>query len=454
VLVTGSEARLLGSYSDPAKGALIPAGTGDAMHELVAYVVVAIGGLPLAGALAWVATALGRRIPRDTHALAAVIVAVTIVMTLMAASFSVRFTEGINDRYLFYIAPLLFAGLAAGLTERPRHFVPALAVAGLLSVLLIWTSDLAQPGPSLVSPSTTFHEWLADRGSAPHLAAIGTAVLVAGAALLALRARMQVLVAGACGVLLAFCVAETAYTFDRVADTQDGASAAFLAQRGWIDRKLPYGAHAAIVLAPFGDFRTTSATWWDVSFWNDSVRGAFRLPGTSEFDQGISREVVVDPQTGRIPALDPYEYVVRSGSDTRFGLRGSSTVTSAGAIVVLTADRPYQANWLFEGKQMDNAIVSPGERATVRAFGEPGDATTAVVVGRPASEPGTTRFTVASGSAGAAVRERIARNGKVDAGQRVTVRIPVRFAAPGVAKLVLSAAGGPLQLFDVARGSD
>jgi hypothetical protein len=30
----------------------------------------------------------------------------------------------------------------------------------------------------------------------------------------------------------------------------------------------------------------------------------------------------------------------------------------------------------------------------------------------------------------------------------------VSFAAPGVAKLVLSAAGGPLQLFDVARGSD
>jgi hypothetical protein len=443
ILVTGSEAKLLGSYSDPAKGALIPAGTGATAHELLAYVVVGIGGLPLAGMLAWLATALGRRIPRDAHAVAAVTVAVVVVMTFMASSFSVRFTEGINDRYLFYIAPLLFAGLAAGLTERPRGFVPALGVAGLLSVWLIWTSDLAQPGPSLVSPSTTFHQWLADRGNAPHLAAIGLAVLVAGSAVAATRARMQVLAGAACGVVLAFCVAETAYTFDKVGDTQNGASQMFLAQRGWIDRTLPYGARAAIVLAPFGDVRNTAATWWDVAFWNNAVRATFRMPDTSEFDQGISREVVVDPQTGRIPALDSYEYVVRSGADTRFGLRGSSTVTSAGAIVVLTADRPYQANWLFEGRDMDGATVAPGEVATVRAFGEPGKGTLAVVVGRPASDSGATRFTIVSGGT--------QRSGSADAGQRVTVRLPATFAEPGVAKVALSATGGPLQLLDVAR---
>jgi hypothetical protein len=449
ILVTGSEARLLGSYSDPAKGALIPSGTGHAMHELLAYVVVGIGGLPLAGALAWVATTLGRRLPRDVHAVAAVTVAVVVVMTLMAGSFSVRFTEGINDRYLFYIAPLLFTGLAAGLAERPRGFVPALAVGGLITVVLVWTSDLAQAGPSLVSPSTSFHQWLVNRAkeiggslTGPHLAAIGLALVVAAACVLALRARSRVATIAVCTGVLVFCIAETAYTFNQVADTQSDASAQFLAQRGWMDRALPYGARAAVVLAPFGDFGQTSATWWDQSFWNNAIRGTYRLPGTSEFDQGITREVVVDPQTGRVPALDPYGYVVRSGADTRFGLRGSTAVASQGALLVLKADRPYQADWLFEGKDPDSATVTPGQPASVRAFGEPGVATVAVVVGRPGTG-GTTRFTITSNAS--------RRSGRVKAGQRVTLKMPARFAAPGVAKLQLSATGGPLQFLEVGR---
>jgi hypothetical protein len=167
------------------------------------------------------------------------------------------------------------------------------------------------------------------------------------------------------------------------------------------------------------------------------------LTETSDFDQGAVGVLDIDPNTGRIPTLDSYQYVVRSGADTRFGLRGSSTVVSSGAIVVLTADRPYQANWLFDGPDHDNAAVPPGKTATVRAFGDPGDATAAIVLGRLGTGGGKTRFVIAAGAA--------RRSGKVGAGQRLTVRLPVHYAAPGVAKLTLAARGGPLQFFDVSR---
>jgi hypothetical protein len=242
-------------------------------------------------------------------------------------------------------------------------------------------------------------------------------------------------------LLLVFCVAETAYTFDKVAATQDDASAAFLAQRGWMDRAVPYGAKGAVVLSRFGDDANTAATWWDASFWNYVVRATFRLPGTNEFEQGITTEFSVDPQTGRIPALDPYEYVIRGGNDTRFGLRGSSTVAAAGGVVLLKADRPYQANWLFEGKDIDSATVTRASPGVVTAFGDPGAAPVTLTLAAPA---GGTRFTVASGAD--------QRSGAVRGGQRVTVRVPAQFQPPGFAKLTLSTRAGPLFLLDVVRG--
>jgi hypothetical protein len=446
LLATGSEARLLGTYSTPAHGSALPAGTGHAMHELLAYVVVGIGALPLAGAAAWLATTLGRRAPRDAHALAAVTLAVVLLMTLMAGSFTVRFTEGINDRYLFYIAPLLFTGFVAGVVERPRGWAPALAIAGVLTAVLIWTAKLAQAGPSLVSPSMSFHKWLADRAAeiggsvtAPKLAALGALLLVVIGVVAALRSERREVGLAVASLVLLFCVAETAYTFNQVAATQSGDNSAFIKARSWIDRAVPYGARAAALLAPFGDPSTTAAIWWDTSFWNNGVRATYKLPDTSDFEQGAVGVLDIDPKTGRIPALDSYGYVVRSGADTRFGLRGSSTVKSAGAILLLTATRPYQADWLFEGNDLDNTVVQPGEPGQLTVFGDPGAGTATVVVDRPGSKPGRTRFTVGSES------------GSVKAGERATVRVPTRFLDPGYAKLQLSAHGGPLELVEASR---
>lgn len=452
LLVSGKATEVLGAYDAPTHGGLLPSGTGSALHELLAYVVVGIGVVPLAGAAAWVAVTLGRDRPRSAHAFAATALAVVVLMALMAASFTVRFTEGINDRYLFYVAPLLFAGLVAGLVERPRRFTPALAVAGAASVWFVWTSKLAQAGPSLVSPSMPFHEWLQRRAAelggwmtAPRLAAIGAAVVLAAVCVALPLTRARVVATAATLLVLAFGVAETAYTFHRVAQTQAGASQAFLDQRGWIDRSLPYGSRAALVLASVGDVPATTATWWDTSFWNATIRAVFHAPGANGFEQGYVPELGIDPKTGRVPQLDQFEYVVRPGNDTRFGLRGSSTVASSGAIVVLKAQRPYQANWVFQGPDPESAIVPPSRTATARAFGSPGPATLNVVVQRPPGDHGTTRYEISSGGR----RER----GSVAAGEHATVPLQVNFAAPGFATLTLKARGGGLELLEIAQAA-
>jgi hypothetical protein len=277
--------------------------------------------------------------------------------------------------------------------------------------------------------------------TAPKLAAIGAVVMVVIGVVAAIRSERREVGLGVAALVLLFCTAETAYTFNQVAATQNGDNSAFIKGRSWIDKAVPYGSRAAVLLAPFSDPRTTAAIWWDTSFWNNGVRGTYRLPDTSDFEQGAVGVLDIDPKTGRIPTLDSFGYVVRTGSDTRYGLRGSTTVASAGAVLLLTAKRPYQADWLFDGKDVDNALVKPGEQAGVTVFGDAGAGTAVVVVGRPASEPGRTRFTVGS------------KSGTVNAGERATVRIPARFAPPGFTHLRMSAAGGTLQLLEASRSS-
>src|SRR3954454_5925749 len=115
VLATGSVRRVLGNYGDPTHGALFPSGTGAATRELVVSVIVACGAVPLALAAAWSVMTIGRRVPHEEHALAAILLSVVPIFAVIGGSFTVRYTAGINDRYFFYVVPLLFTGAAAAL---------------------------------------------------------------------------------------------------------------------------------------------------------------------------------------------------------------------------------------------------------------------------------------------------------------------------------------------------
>lgn len=386
---TASLKRFLGGYAEPAAGSLFPPGSGHAMHELSAYVVVGIGVVPLALAVAWVVVELIRGAPAG--AAPATFLCLAAVLTIVGGTFTVRYTAGINDRYLFYVAPLLFTASAAFLVSAPRDLLWRVAgVAGAaFAFWLVWTSQLAQHGPSLVSPTMAFHDVLSARGSevglsGPHLAAVVGVAAAVGALLVPRRVGA----AGVAALLLAFGVTETIYTFEKLAATQASAGKTFLDNRNAIDRMLPANARVAAVLAPVGDLAGSVANWWDVTFWNKSVDTVY-TPGGETYDLGSALGMPVDPQTGRIPALDKWPFVVRIGSDTRFGLHASQTVGSAGAFEVVKADRPYRVDWFFHGPDPNSATVAPATSASVRVYGSPGRRTVQLVLGAPAPGPVT-----------------------------------------------------------------
>ena len=444
VLVSGSTKRVLGGYSDPTHGSLFPPGTGAATRELVTYVVVAAGAVPLALAAAWALTTIGRRGTRDEHAFAALLVTVIPILAVIGGSFTVRFTQGINDRYFFYVLPLLFLGAIAALDRPRRWFIPALAVTGTLSVWLIATAAITQMGPSLVSPSMAWHTWLTARAvevgtTMPHLVAIATAILLAAIAVTARFVRPPLLVSVVGALLLVWGVAQTAYTFDKVAATQKGVSPAFLSQRGWIDRALPKNARAVAVLASLGDPAATTATWWDAAFWNKAMDRIMVMEGADPYSQGFPRPFEVDPETGRVPVLDRYQYVVRYANDTRFGLRGSETIAGLGGLLVLTAARPYQAEWLWEGPDPNAANLQPGTSAKLRAFAPGSASKLAITLAASGKKP--VQVTIASGGRN--------HEAQIPGGGRSSVTVPAGFAdgradvtlavakdAPGVLALI------------------
>src|SRR5204862_1960494 len=102
---------------------------------------------------AWIAATLLARRGGAQLAAASVVLCTCAALTIVGGAFTVRFTRGINDRYLFYVAPLLFVGLAAAPTalaasKRARWFlVPASLAVGWL----VWSAGLTQHGPSLIS---------------------------------------------------------------------------------------------------------------------------------------------------------------------------------------------------------------------------------------------------------------------------------------------------------------
>lgn len=431
VLASGSTKRVLGGYSDPTHGSLFPPGTGAATRELVTYVVVAAGAIPLALGAAWALTTLGRRATRDEHAFAALLVTVIPVLAVIGGSFTVRFTLGINDRYFFYILPLLFLGGIAALDRPRRWMLPALAATGALSVWLIGTAKIVQQGPSLVSPSMAWHTWLTERAddvgvTMPHLVAIATAIVLVAIAIAQRFVPPPALIAAVGGLLLAWGVVQTGYTFDKVAATQEGVSKQFLAERGWIDRALPKNSRAIVVLASLGDPAATTATWWDTSFWNKAVDQVVVFGNGQPYSQGFQHSFNVDPETGRVPELDRYQYVVRYANDTRFGLRGSETVAGAGGILVLTAQRPYVAEWVFTGPDPDAANLTPGTSGKLRAFAPGSASKLAITLAASGSKPVPVR--VASGTpAGTGLREQITQTAQIPGGGRTTVTVPAAF---------------------------
>ena len=434
----GTRDTLLGSYARPLGGDLFPVGTWDKAQELVAYIAVGIGGLPLALAAAWTALSLARPASGRARAFAAVALCVAGLFVVSAGSFTAVYTAGINDRYLLFVVPILVVAGVAMLVER-RPATVALVVAGVLTGTLIATSDMAQSGASLVSPSQTFHQVLYGRtielGLDPLLMPLLVGVPVGLATILVALARRRWPVRPlglAVGVALLFAnILQTGYTLHNAGLTQAGVSPEFLAGRDWIDREVPGDAPIGAVLGTAFEPGSTPPSWWDQNFWSKRLDRLYNLPGAPPHGQGFGGlPIALDARTGRLSGLDERDYIVTTGEEKRFRLRGGETVAGRNGFLVWRAPHPYHAMWSLEA-QSDIGDIHVGDHGVLRVFGDGTprrQRVTLAVISMPYSGQG---YTVRA-RAGSTVREAWVELG----GQRM-VELPLTVPADGAATIRL-----------------
>jgi hypothetical protein len=250
-------------------------------------------------------------------------------------------------------------------------------------------------------------------------------------------------------VLLVFCATETAYTYDKIAQTQSGTSPDFVARRGWLDRALPQGSRAAIVLTTLGERAASVADWWDAAFWNKTVTGIYYLPGSDNYSTGFAQQIDVDPATGRVAQLDEYGYFVRSGLDTRLSLRGSTTAATSGGFLVVQAERPYRAEWTMTGGDSEGGYLPPGTNPVIRAWRDPAPARAhkvGVTLAAPDDAKAPIPVTISAG-------DMVAR-ASLRPGDQRTLELDAPYAASGATELqvaVPAGAAGALRLIAVAQ---
>jgi len=428
----------------PQSGPFVPNGFATA-REMLSYVVIAIAMVPLATSAAWVVATLARPLDSERHAYAVILLVCAVMLTIVIGGGSVSFTSGINDRYLAYLAPLLMIGMMACLLER-RSLTALIALGGVGGAWVVWRAKLEEVGPTFVSPTAAWHLVLYGRAprigklvglptlTSPHLMgafSVGSAVAIAMARRWVRPGVVAAIVAVGVG---GYCVVETMYTRAKLQRIQPAAS--YASGRDWVDKLLPYGSHADVLLSGLSaDAPSATATWWDLTFWNAKVTGMRYLKNgpTPWPDQAFPLPFAVDPNTGATTGLAG-GYVVAGAGDRRFGFRGQQPVGPPhGNLQVWSLPAPVDSTWQFLGAA-ENGAVPPAGHAIVRIFGDgtAGSRTVSVVVGAGFGSKAATPFEVLRGG-------NVVQSGRATFAKPVTVSVRIMLPARGHVDLTLVA---------------
>ena len=303
--------------------------------ELSLYVLV----IPLAATVVLVGRA--RSLDRPLQAFLAATLALTACLVPVVALFAARFSDRIEERNLFYVAPLLLILLLAWLERgavRPRVLAPVAAIGSALVVLLIpfdrFLTTSAITDTLMLLPFWSLQDRIGAGWIAP--AAVLVALALAGAFLLVPRRYALVL---PFLVLALWAVSLRpiwwgTHGFERFAQGSlfQGIQAA---ERDWIDRALPDGEAGFLWTG-----RTDRLTVNQNEFFNRSVGRIYYLD--SPTPGGLpEHRVSIDPKTGRVTydagALPPVKYLL---ADSSFEPDGTPVASDKGWGVTLWRVNP------------------------------------------------------------------------------------------------------------------
>lgn len=454
-----------GSYETAVDRERFPPGWLDSAAWHLGHVVVGVGIVP---AVLWLAFAARTAFaPRNQAQLGFAVFSVLIVAALVytAGDFAQNVAGGvIQERYLFYIAPLFLAGAAALLSDvrLPRPGLSlvgaALLVAGVVAVPN-YDPAAGNDGFGIVAAAFSGFVrviegrsvglrdlWPGDRLGVDELLVIAT--FVAALLLVALtRVRRQALVGTAVlGLVLAYCAAETHYLLDRAIPSINGNWQRLAGEsdtpRDWIDDALPGGSEVAIIPArlfvpPGADAREVTLR---AQFWNETITDAYVLADRVGTYSGLPFRVLkVDERTGAVASEgEETRYVAVSRTDSQLRLRGELVARSAYGLDLLRPERPYRAAWVAVGGFPEGYSVGTAERL-IRVFDERASAISLILTA-PGEADDPVRFEARFGG-------RTAR-GVLEPGESTTVELPL---PPGRVREVAVRALGATRLDDDRR---
>ncbi|MES1246043.1 MAG: glycosyltransferase family 4 protein [Actinomycetota bacterium] len=313
-----SPSHVLGGHSD----------VGQASYRVwpvVEWIVLHLAGLDLSlfvlpAAAMIVVVASARHLDRPLRVFAAAAASLTVWLVLEVGAFASHFSERIEERNLFYLAPLfliaLFAWIERGQPRPSRAIVVAAVVAAILPGAIPFTQLLntnSESDTPFLQPWWFLQqEWTGHEGVT--VAVVATALVLATAFLwLSPRFAGWLPVLVAVGFLCTWLPLEL-WNYSFAANSKAALAAGVPADKTWIDDAVGPDADVAVLWSGGDDpYRV-----WENEFWNRSVHRVYGFGGSTLAGGMPEIAVAADPATGLIRGLAD-DYVV---TDKRVQLLG------------------------------------------------------------------------------------------------------------------------------------
>ncbi|HVM56554.1 MAG TPA: glycosyltransferase family 4 protein [Gaiellaceae bacterium] len=360
-----SVTHVLGNYSKTSGGHyhFWPALKWIVLHvaELDLYVWI----LPFAATIVLVANA--RHLDRPLRVFAAATASLSVWLVLEVAVFASRYSLRIEERNLFYLAPLLIVGLLAWIERgQPRPSRAAVVAAGLAAALPGAIPFLRLLNITAESDTLGFQPWWYLGGAWAGLASVSVVVVCVSLALGAVflwspRRWAPVLPAiVALGFLFTWLPLELwKHGFPQLSKSAL-AQGIGRTDKSWIDSAVGPNAKVAVLWSGGNELAV-----WENEFWNRSVDRVFDLGATMPGDMPSTR-VAADQATGVLVGLggrtiqDPYVLA----SDT-VDLVGKVVARDpAKQLVLYKVTAPARITTVVSGLYPTSAGVSPWSNAS------------------------------------------------------------------------------------------
>ncbi len=411
---------LLGNYAVLVNGRPFPNNLWSSATTHLAHVFVGVGMLPAILWFGWLAATFARPQGKIEHACAIVLMLAAVTITYEAA-FIAQTAAGsaIQERYVLYLAPLLFVG-AIHLISRPPRRAPRLAIllAGIAVAAVIGESGFAEAEAgaafsNVQNASAAFNPVIDQRlahftagvfGNAwptvNSLAAIAILLSVLAAAVISAR-RVTLAIVLLLVPVFAYVVDETRYVLPRTVAAINVAYPVIVlpttraTPRNWIDAET-YHRLGSVGLLPGILYESNeSQLWMWTEFWNKSITVLYSTPNDSDGTGFSGTPIHLDPRTGRLLTSNEQPFLVTAGNDPSLGVRGTLIYRSSYGAVLLAPERPYRATWALV--RDTNGVVQAGSplKLLVYQTATPSVETLTVTVASPSTAG--RKLTVAAG---------------------------------------------------------